>query len=227
MSTPQNLLIFDMDGVLVDVTASYRQAVIETVKHFTGAEITNQQIQVCKNRGGANNDWDLALELVRERGGSPTRDEVVQVFQKITYGENFDGLIRQECWLDADQTLERLAPQWRFALFTGRMGWEARFTLMRFAPHLIFEPMICMEDVAREKPDPEGLQKVLRLTQSRTTYYIGDTMDDCRAAHGAGVPFIGVAGPDNPLREELQAAFQREGAYAIVAELSELERILP
>ena len=70
---PQRLLILDMDGVLVDVTESYSQTIVETVNQFTGAEITHQEIQAAKNRGGSNNDWDLTLELVRERGGSPAR----------------------------------------------------------------------------------------------------------------------------------------------------------
>ena len=34
-----NALFFDMDGVLVDVSRSYRRAIEETVSHFTGREI--------------------------------------------------------------------------------------------------------------------------------------------------------------------------------------------
>ena len=87
MNAPR-LLIFDMDGVLVDVTESYRQTIIETVRHFTGVEITHKEIQAAKNRGGSNNDWDLSLELVRERGGAPTREAVIRAFQRIYLGEN-------------------------------------------------------------------------------------------------------------------------------------------
>ena len=32
-------LVFDMDGVLVDVTDSYRATIVETVRHFTGIEV--------------------------------------------------------------------------------------------------------------------------------------------------------------------------------------------
>jgi HAD superfamily hydrolase (TIGR01548 family) len=220
------LLIFDMDGVLVDVTQSYRQAVIATVKHFTGAEITNTDIQARKNRGGANNDWDLALEMVRERGGSPAREEVVAVFQKISYGQNYDGLIRLERWLAGDGLLSRLARRWQFALFTGRMRWEAQYTLKRFAPQAAFDPLIGMEDVAREKPDPEGLLKILAAVQPKRAYYVGDTMDDCRAAQSAGVAFIGIAGNANPLQDELRQRFVEEGAQAVVADVNELESVI-
>lgn len=227
MKRMQGLLIFDMDGVLVDVTASYRQAVVETVRHFANAEITNQQIQARKNRGGANNDWDLALELIRELGGSPTREEVIAVFQQIYLGENCTGLIRQERWLAGNGLLPRLAQRWRLALFTGRERWEALHTLSKFASHNLFDPVIGMEDVVREKPDPDGLLKILSATEPREAYYIGDTMDDCRAARGAGVPFIGVAGPENPLRQELRASFHREGAFAVISDLNQLEQTLP
>ena len=71
------LLIFDMDGVLVDVTDSYRQAICETVKLFTGEKITKQEIQVLKNRGQSNNDWELTLEIVRSKGMNPTKETVI------------------------------------------------------------------------------------------------------------------------------------------------------
>ncbi|MBI2819412.1 MAG: HAD family hydrolase, partial [Acidobacteria bacterium] len=80
---------------------------------------------------------------------------------------------------------------------------------------------------AREKPDPDGLLKILRAMEPRRAYYIGDTMDDCRAARGAGVLFIGVAGPENPLRQELRASLRREGAFAVISDLNQLEQTLP
>jgi HAD superfamily hydrolase (TIGR01548 family) len=225
MSTPA-LLIFDMDGVLVDVTDSYRQTVIETVKHFTGAEITNEHIQTLKNRGGANNDWDLALEMIDERGGEASREEVIDVFQRISYGDNSDGLITRERWLARDGLLERLAERWHLSLFTGRMRWEVQYTLRRFSPQTVFNPMICMEDVEREKPDPEGLRKILEALAPARAYYIGDTMDDCLAAQAADVPFIGVAGAENPLREALAARFREEGARAVISDINDLEATL-
>ena len=220
------LLIFDMDGVLVDVSQSYRQAVIETVRRFTGAAVLNQEIQALKNRGGANNDWDLALEMIRSNGASPAREEVIEVFQKLCYGTNFDGLIRHERWLADDGLLPRLAARWRLALFTGRMRWEAQYTLQRVAPQAIFDPLVGMEDVQREKPDPEGLLKILTAVRPERAYYVGDSMDDCRAARSAAVPFIGVASDANPLRDELQRGFLQEGAQAVITSVNEMESVI-
>src|SRR3989338_2424146 len=61
-SSMKPLLIFDIDGVLVDVSKSYRAAIKQTVEHFTGKEITLEEIQALKNKGGYNNDWDAAEE---------------------------------------------------------------------------------------------------------------------------------------------------------------------
>ena len=41
----QPILIFDMDGVLADVTESYRETIARTVAHFTGASPTPERIQ--------------------------------------------------------------------------------------------------------------------------------------------------------------------------------------
>ena len=220
------LLIFDMDGVLVDVTDSYRQTVIETVKHFTGVEATNEQIQALKNRGGSNNDWNLALEMVRERGGSASRQDVIRVFQQVYLGNSNDGLIARERWLPHNGLLQRLSGRWHLALFTGRERSEVQYTLLKFAPQAVFDPIIGMEDVEREKPDPQGLLKILEALAPQRAYYIGDTMDDCRAAQAARVPFIGIAGPQNPLREALRARFLEEGAWAVLSDVNGLETTL-
>jgi len=221
------LLIFDMDGVLVDVTDSYRQTVAETVKHLTGTQITNREIQALKNRGGSNNDWDLTLEIVRSRGSNPTKQEVIDAFQKIYLGGNCDGLIARERWLARNGLFENLGRRFRFALFTGRERWEAAFTLSKFAPGVVFDPIVGMEDVRREKPDPEGLLKIVEQLRPQETFYIGDVMDDCLAARAAGVQFIGVAGAENPLRAELEQIFRREGALAVIPNINELESVLP
>lgn len=223
----RKLLIFDMDGVLVDVTESYRETIRETVRQFTGISITHKEIQASKNRGGSNNDWDLSLELIRERGASPSREEVIAAFQRVYLGEANTGLISRERWLPREQVLERLAIRFHFALFTGRERWEAQFTLSKFAPGILFDPLVGMEDVEFEKPHPEGILKILDHLKPQETYYVGDVMDDCLAAQAASVPFIGVVSRDNPLAVELEALFRAQGAMAVVADINELEQVLP
>lgn len=130
----KDLLIFDMDGVLVEVTESYRATIQATVKHFTGYEPTRTEIQDWKNQGGWNDDWLLSHAMIRQQGAAGTYDEVVDYFQELFLGENNDGMILREEWIAKDGLFERLAVNHTLAIFTGRLGWEADITLNRFLP---------------------------------------------------------------------------------------------
>jgi HAD superfamily phosphatase len=69
-----DLLIFDMDGVLIDVTKSYRETIRKTVliylERCLGFEMGNKEpvseedIALFKSAGGFNNDWDLTSGLL-------------------------------------------------------------------------------------------------------------------------------------------------------------------
>jgi hypothetical protein len=49
----QPILIFDMDGVLVDVTESYRETIAATVEHFTGRRPTNEKSSSSRTRAAS------------------------------------------------------------------------------------------------------------------------------------------------------------------------------
>jgi len=69
-----DVLIFDMDGVLIDVSRSYRKTIQRTIQIYLetclgfarsrGSWITNEEISLFKSVGGFNNDWDLTSGLL-------------------------------------------------------------------------------------------------------------------------------------------------------------------
>lgn len=69
-----DVLIFDMDGVLVDVSGSYRKTIQKTVSLYLafcfgfpegkGTQVTEEEISLFKAAGGFNNDWDLTSGLL-------------------------------------------------------------------------------------------------------------------------------------------------------------------
>lgn len=222
MSRP--VLVFDMDGVLVDVSESYRATIVETVRHFTDVEISREVIQEYKNRGGWNNDWALSQKIVLDISSQDIPyDTVVQVFQSYFFGPNLDGLVMREKWLPAPGLLERLNEIFDLTIFTGRLRDEAQFTLTRFVPGLRWSMIVGDDDVANPKPAPDGLLKIAAAHNESEMMYLGDTVDDARSSRAAGVPFIGVAHPRHPGLPELLRA---EGAMAIIADINELEAVL-
>ena len=52
-------VVLDIDGVLVDVSDSYRRAVVETVERVHGETVDREAVQGFKEAGGFNNDWEL------------------------------------------------------------------------------------------------------------------------------------------------------------------------
>ncbi len=221
----KDLIVFDMDGVLVDVSESYRAAIQATVRHFTGVEPTNDDVQSWKNRGGFNDDWKLSHRMIQEHGEEVDFEDVVARFQKIFLGENHDGLILRERWLASEGLLDRLSSNHALAIFTGRLGWEAQITLDRFGQK-IFDPVVGVDHVTHPKPHPEGLHKIRAKVTHRKVWYLGDTVDDARAASSAGVPFIGIAAPAAPRHEELVQLLREEGAVAVIDDINSLEDAL-
>jgi HAD superfamily hydrolase (TIGR01548 family) len=69
-----DILIFDMDGVLIDVSRSYRETIQQTVQIYfaqclgmrskKGELVTREDISLFKSAGGFNNDWDLTSGLL-------------------------------------------------------------------------------------------------------------------------------------------------------------------
>ena len=222
-----DLLIFDMDGVLVDVTDSYRETICATVKHFTGVEVSKAQIQDWKNQGGWNDDWRLSQHMIRQAGREVDLETVIAYFQAIFHGENgTEGLIMRERWIARGDLFDRLARRFQLAVFTGRLRWEAEFTLKRFAPGLQFSPIVGSEDVERLKPYPDGLLKICAATPGCRAWYVGDTRDDGLSAQAARVPFIGIASPANPRYTELKQALEETGAVAVLDDINQLEKVL-
>ena len=211
-----------MDGVLVDVTASYRQMIKQAVAHFTGIEIENQLIQDYKNRGGWNDDWELSGRIIADLGPALPIDEVASYCRWLTFDQ---GLINQERWLADRGLLERLQGTYQLAIFTGRPLDEARATLVREGFWGQFT-LLTSDDVRARKPSPEGLLILnQRLSPSQMTY-VGDNVDDARCAARAGARFVGIAAPSSPRLAQLRRLFRQEGALAIIGDVNQIESVL-
>ncbi len=219
------VLVFDMDGVLVEVSQSYWEAIRQTVAHFTGHLVSHDTIQDFKNAGGWNNDWLLSHRLIADQGKTVEYSDVVAEFNRIFLGENNDGLIRNEQWMPQDGLLQRLGKHSALAIFTGRAKFEADATLGKYAPDIRFEPIITDESVANPKPAPDGLEMIKQHYAGKHIWYLGDTVDDARSAQAAGVPFIGVSMPHNNRHREISDSLRRLGAFAVIQDINELEEL--
>ena len=99
-------VVLDIDGVLVDVAASYRRAIIDSVERVYDATIPTAGIQSFKDAGGFNNDWELtyaaALFVLARQEGYP--DSVEGFTDRIA--ERGGGLVAAEAVVEAALSAE-------------------------------------------------------------------------------------------------------------------------
>ncbi|HKV03869.1 MAG TPA: HAD-IA family hydrolase [Candidatus Acidoferrales bacterium] len=223
MKPHPEVIIFDVDGVLVDVRESFHRTVLATVRFFTGKRVTRGELHRWKNQPGFNDDWKLSTAWVRSLGGKFEYDEVKAKFVELYWGRDGKGNVAREKWLLPRASLRRLASRSELALFTGRIRKETDYTLDRCRVREYFRNVVTVEDVARPKPDPEGLLKILRGREPSESVYLGDNVDDAVAARAAGIPFLGVLPQSRAARRERSALLRRSGALAVLGDVRQLE----
>ena len=193
------IAVFDIDGVIRDVSGSYRRALADTVEQFTAGAYrpTPQDIDTLKTEGCWNNDWEASQELVyryfESQGQGRAQvsldyDALVDFFQQRYRGPVLDdpsqwtGYISQEPVLVTAAYFEQLtaaAIGWGF--FSGATRGSAAYILERRIG--LREPLLVAMQDAPGKPDPTGLFQVVdQLLQSSgesaPVLYAGDTVAD-------------------------------------------------
>ena len=201
------LILFDIDGVIRDVTNSYRLAIQETVHFFSGWRPSIEDIDSIKSEGYWNNDWDLSLEMINRRVlennlsfSAPSRKILIECFESFYFGgdpnhdsSEWSGFIKDETLLVKQTLFDELTQR--------RIGWgfvsgaelpSAKFVLEQRLG-LASPPLIAMGE-APEKPDPTGFislssklsKKSLGLS-NHPIAYIGDTVADVKTVINAQI----------------------------------------
>ena len=217
-------VLFDMDGVLADVSKSYRRAVIETASAWD-TELTLEEVGFAKASGDATNDWELTRRLLAERGVNVDLQEVTERFEALYQGtDEAPGLRRFESLRFDHESLERFAARFSLAVVTGRPRSDAERFLSEQGVAGLFSTVVCMED-GPSKPDPAPVRLALERLGTKTAWMVGDTPDDMRAARGASALPIGlVAVGDDQLL--MQSVLEAAGAARVIEEPNDLERLL-
>ncbi|NOZ00347.1 MAG: aminotransferase class I/II-fold pyridoxal phosphate-dependent enzyme [Deltaproteobacteria bacterium] len=223
-------LVFDMDGVLVDVSESYRAAIAATVGDLGGGPVTFDEIHLARNSGSFSDDWALTRWLLAERGVQKSMRSVKRVFQRHYLGVGKErGLREMESWLMPRATLARLARRHPLGIVTSRPREEAIWTMKRFGVQKYFRVVVAREDVGRAgnlKPSPHGLLKAHDALGARLAAYVGDSTSDMVAANAAGFLTVGcrTPGADPQVHDRLLAD---AGADVLIPDVTRITDVLP
>jgi HAD superfamily phosphatase len=197
------IIVFDIDGVIRDVSGSYRRAISDTVEYFTAQAYrpTPVDIDNLKSEGIWNNDWEASQELIYRHFVSQGQqreqlqlhyENIVTYFQsryRGTDSENWNGYICHEPLLAQPSYFQELTKSgiaWGF--FSGATRLSANYVL-ETRLGLKSPVLIAMED-APGKPDPTGLFATISIlengsNQKPTVVYVGDTVADMHTVEKA------------------------------------------
>jgi histidinol-phosphate aminotransferase len=213
-------LLFDLDGVLADVSRSYRRAIVETCASW-GVRVDDADVARAKAAGDANCDWRLTQRLLAAAGVTCDLAEVTARFEARYQA----GLWREETPLLDPAGLQRLLAGRPAAIVTGRPRADAERFLTATGLSACFGAIVCRED-APLKPDPAPVAFALGALGVTRAWMVGDTVDDIQAALDAGVVPVGVLAPGEPDRAGATEALRAAGAAAVLDDISELGRLL-
>lgn len=223
MKNKIELIVFDVDGVLVDVRGSFHRSTVQTVHHFTGKRVAASEIQKWKSKSGFNDDWKLSTAWIAELGGNAKYEEVKAQFMKFYWGDGAPGNVEREKWLVPARLLKKWSKRAELALFTGRTRKELAYTLARQDMKKFFRRIVTMDDIENLKPHPDGLLRILNGRDPSRALYLGDNIDDALASQRADVPFLGVL-PRNSGARRMRGHILRDlGALAILHQASDLD----
>ena len=186
-----DLILFDLDGTLVETAPEICDAVNDTLQHFNFASVSQGQV----------NDWighgtlELliqALAFVQGISDATVRSserlaDIAAVF-KTHYRARCG--TRSHCYPHVVETLHRLKSQGvRLGVVTNKEGAYTQTVLDAHALTPLFDCVISGDTLPTKKPRPDGVLSCLERFQvtADKTLFVGDSSIDVATARNAGV----------------------------------------
>ena len=209
-------MIFDLDGTLVDTTESFDETVAYLVERFSGSPLQGRELESLRLEGGYNDDWVASQELLKRRGIEVPLEEIasegVRFYLSIA--------AERESLMVEISTLEALRRKHPLYIVTGRTRAEYEPVWGKtLAP--LFDGIYCVDDVPglQPKPRPDYLYRALSDSRAEKGAYVGNSVDDMKAAKAAGLFAFGIG--TNATKELMDA-----GADLVLPSCDSLKRQL-
>jgi phosphoglycolate phosphatase len=180
-------VLFDIDGTLVDSVGAYLEVARVAAAPY-GLEVTSEHVRQSLATG--SNFWGGVIA-----GDRADRESLIKAMSALAarewprvlreHGKVFAGLAR---------TLDALRHQGILLGIVSGARPEVLELLRQEDVLDRFDSVLLAKDVARRKPDPEGIMKCLKAlgVAPGAAVYIGDTPVDIQASRAAGTHAVGV-----------------------------------
>jgi phosphoglycolate phosphatase len=186
-----DLIMFDLDGTLVETAPEIFDAVNDTLRHFALPEVTQQQV----------NDWighgtrELLIQALAFSGKVPVT--TVRTSDSLAMSvSRFDQHYQQRCGTRSQlypqvlETLTALRGQGvKLAVVTNKEGRYTDTVLNAHNLTPLLDAVVSGDSFPAKKPDPTGVQSCLNQfgVSHERALFVGDSSIDVATARNAGV----------------------------------------
>jgi HAD superfamily hydrolase (TIGR01549 family) len=179
--TQARLVIFDLDGTLVDTLEPTFRCFQEAVAPALGRVPTREEI--LQRFGPA--DHQIVSEWVGPNDAKEAVERLYRCYETaFAAAAPFPGIV--------DVVRELRSKGKQTAIFTGRgrRSTDAIVTGMRLND--LFDAIVTSDEVERPKPAADGLIKIMKMlnVKAREAVYVGDTVKDVEAARAAKTEIV-------------------------------------
>lgn len=195
MSSSKKLVIFDLDGVLVDACDWHRDALNEALLEVSNTSIEEKEHVSTFNGIPTRKKLEILIDQKRvkeselERIYDLKQEKTIQIIQQKAQ--------KRKEKIELITELKRRG--FVVACFTNSIRETANLMLSKTGVLDLFELVVTNQDVSNPKPDPEGYIKVMKhfRASKEETCIIEDSPKGIEAAEQSGAQVIVVKNPDD------------------------------
>jgi len=187
-----DLVMFDLDGTLIETAPEICDAVNDTLQHFGLPEVTQDHVDRWIGHG-TRELLIQALAFVRQLSVDAIRSFDTLPLILVEFDRHYQRRCgtRSQLYPHVREALQQLRQQGvRLAVVTNK---EGRYTQTVLAAHALvplFDRVVSGDSLSTKKPDPAGIHSCLAQFEvaPERALFVGDSSIDVATARNAGVP---------------------------------------
>lgn len=189
----KDLLIFDLDGIILNDFKSFVEAIKKTYNHFSNKNIELAGILRIKNTNKALLDWQVVDYLLKEEDIFIDENEIINVFQDFLNNKE-DFLIDKDELIIPKAELEKLVVDYDLAILTKRNKSETFYSLQKFEIEQYFYYILTSTDWINNKFEPynKALEQIVNCVKHKNVKFFASCVDDIIAGNALDVETIAV-----------------------------------
>lgn len=181
----KNIILFDLDGTLIDSTEAILESFNKAYEHFDRETPSEESIKALIGHPLDVMFYELGID-------EDEKWNYVDVY-KLHYRE----ISREKTELlpFAKEAIQEAASFARLGIVTTKTGKYSRELMEHFDLMHYFETLIGRENVENPKPHAEPINKALEeisVSKGDNVWMLGDTWMDIQSAHNAGVKSVAL-----------------------------------